>query len=107
ARAANTDDGFDADKFIDKPDDRSSLDKEGATAVANQLGPRASALVQHTPLATAQEHDALQAARTTGHGLLALSISMLLSIGTAILGALLAMRDTFKNRPHTTAQYPV
>ena len=109
ARAANTDDGFDADKFIDKLDDRTALDKAGATAVANQLGPRASALVTRTPLATTQEHDAMQAAETTGHGLLALSIAMLLSIGTAILGALVAQRNLFRRdvRPHTTAPYPV
>jgi len=109
ARAANTDDGFDADKFIDKLDDRTGLDKAGATDVANQLGPRASALVMRTPLATTHERDALQAAETTGHGLLALSIAMLLSIGTAILGAMLALRNIRGRdvRPHTTAPYPV
>ncbi len=114
ARAANTDDGFDADKFIDKLDDRTALDKAGATDVANQLGPRASALVMRMPLATSNEREAMQAAETTGHGLLALSIAMLLSIGTAILGAMLALRNRFRGdrsdrrddgRPHTTAPY--
>lgn len=114
ARAANTDDGFDADKFIDKLDDRTALDKAGATEVANQLGPRASALIQRVPLATSHEREALQAAESTGHGLLALAIAMLLSIGTAILGAMLALRNIFRGerndrdlRPHTTAPYPV
>ena len=112
ARAANTEDGFDADAFIDTLDKKSSLDKAGATALANQLGPRASALVHGTPLATAAEHDAMLAAENTGKGLLALSIAMLLSIGTAIAGALLAFRTLFHEREHapvhhTTAPYPV
>ena len=116
SRAANTEDGFDVDEFIETLDKKSSLDKDGATAVANQLGPRASALVRQVPLATAAEHDAMQAAETTGKGLLTLAIAMLLSIGTAILGALLAFKTLFHNRDgervvevrhHTTAPYPV
>jgi hypothetical protein len=112
ARAANTDDGFDSDKFIEKLDDKSSLDKAGATEVANQLGPRASSLIHQVPLATANEHDRMAAAEATGKGLLTLSLAMLLSIGTAIAGALVAMRSLFDrdrhgNHPHTTAPYPV
>jgi hypothetical protein len=62
-----------------------------------------------TPLATSYEHDRMQAAEATGHGLLALSIAMLLSIGTAILGSMLALRNIFRRdvRPHTTAPYAV
>lgn len=112
SRAANTEDGFDADEFIETLDKKSSLDKDGATAVANQLGPRASALVRQVPLATAAEHDAMQAAENTGKGLLTMAVAMLLSIGTAILGALLAFKTLLGKRDgvevhHTTAPYPV
>lgn len=106
ARAANTDEGFDADRFIDKLDDRTALDRAGATEVANQLGPRASSFVHRAPLATTAEHDQLAAAESAGHGLLALGLAILMSVGTAILGALLAVRGK-DERPHVTAPYPV
>ena len=106
ARAANTDEGFDTERFIDKLDDRTALDHAGATAVANQLGARASSFVHRAPLATNDEHDRLAAAKSAGHGLLALGLAILMSIGTAILGALLAVKAR-EDRPHVTAQYPV
>jgi hypothetical protein len=106
ARAANTDEGFDSDRFIDKLDDRTALDRAGATEVANQLGPRASSFVQRAPLATNAEHDRLAAAKSAGQGLLALGLAILLSLGTAIIGALLAVRGR-ENRPHVTAPYPI
>jgi hypothetical protein len=57
----------------------------------------------------------MQAAENTGKGLLTLAVAMLLSIGTAILGALLAFKTLFGDREpvvevrhhHTTAPYPV
>jgi len=106
ARAANTDEGFDSERFIDKLDDRTALDRAGATAVANELGPRASSFVHRAPLATNEEHDRLAAAKSAGHGLLALGFAILMSVGTAILGALLAVRDRAE-RPHVTAPYPI
>lgn len=106
ARAGNTDEGFDVDRFIDKLDDRTALDHAGAAAVANQLGPRASSFIYRAPLATNGEHDRLLAAKTAGAGLLALGLAILLSAGTAILGALLAVRGR-DHRPHVTAPYPV
>jgi hypothetical protein len=114
ARAArDKDDGFNVDKFIATLDDRTNLDKAGATDVANQLGARAANLTERIPLATPVEHDAMSRAEDTGKGLLTLSIAILLSIGSAILGSMIAMRrrdhedDRGDHRVHTTAPYPV
>ncbi len=118
ARAArDKDDGFDVDKFVSTLDDRTALDKAGATDVANQLGARAANLTERIPLATPVEHDAMSRAENTGKGLLTLSLAILLSIGSAILGSMIAMRRRDHGRHHddrgegrvvhTTAQYPV
>ena len=93
-------------RSLEQESTRSLSHLAGATAVANQLGPRASSFVHRAPLATNDEHDRLAAANSAGHGLLALGLAMLLSVGTAIIGALLAVRGK-EQHPHVTAPYPV
>ncbi len=110
--AHDKDDAFNVDRFISTLDDRTALDKAGATDVANQLGARAANLTERIPLATPIEHDAMSRAEDTGKGLLTLSIAILLSIGSAILGSMIAMRrrdheNHGDRRVHTTAPYPV
>jgi hypothetical protein len=116
ARAAMKEDGFDRDELIDQLDDNTPLSREDASAVVTQLGPRTESLVQRATAVTPAEHDAMKAAETTGKGLLSLGSVILLSIGTAILGALLALQRFGKRGdqdradrervPHTTAPYP-
>ncbi len=116
-----TDDGrLDREDFIDALDEHTALGKDDAELVADQLGPRAEDLVGRSVVTPAQ-HDAMSAAEATGKGLLALAISILLSLGTAILGAVLALRRFGRDRDdrtdaaprdregrevHTTAPYP-
>ena len=108
ARAAHDDDGYDRGAFIDEIDDVSTLDKAGATRVVDQLGSRASGIVSTAATPTPAEHDAMFAAEKAGKGLLALGLAMLLSVITAIAGALMALRSEEQRRaPHTTAPYPV
>jgi hypothetical protein len=117
AREAIKDDQFDNDKFVEELDDETALSRDEAKDVATQLGPRAQSLAQRMPAATPTEHDAMDAAKNAGKGLLALAVSILLSIGTAILGAMLALRRFGKDKDdrgreirerevHTTAPYP-
>jgi hypothetical protein len=66
-----------------------------------------SAVIHGGPIA-ATTHDALLAIEKSGKGLLALGVSMMLSVVTAIAGALMALRTEEQRRPpHTTAPYPV
>lgn len=117
ARESMDDNEFDSEKFVEKLDDRTALNRDEAKEVATQLGPRAAGLAQRAPAATAREHDAIDAAKNAGKGLLTLAISILLSIATAILGSLLALRRFGKDKDdrgrevrerdvHTTAPYP-
>lgn len=118
ARAASDDEGFDKDEFIEKLDDKTALSREEAAEVATQLGPRAQSLVTRAGRVTPDEHAALQAAETTGKGLLSLALAILLSLGSAILGAMIALKQFGKRgdgdrdrvvtdrTPHTTAPYP-
>jgi hypothetical protein len=108
ARAAHDHDGYDRDDFIAKVDKLTALDKADATRVVDQLGSRAPGLVAVAATPTPAEHDAMFAANRAGKGMLALGISMLLSVVTALAGALIAMREAPRRRePHTTAPYPV
>lgn len=108
ARAAHDDDGYDRDAFIAKLDDVSALDKAEATRVVDQLGPRAAGIVTMAATPTPAEHAAMLAMEKAGKGLLALGVAMLLSVVTALAGALLALRtDEQRRQPHTTAPYPV
>ncbi len=122
-----TDDGkLDREEFVEELDDNTALNEENSKLVADMLGPRAEGLIHRSPAATPQQHDALKAAESTGKGLLALAISILLSLGTAILGAILALKrfgrdngggrdsmvrdredNVLRDREvHTTAPYP-
>lgn len=108
ARAAHDDDGYDREDFIEEIDDVSALDKAGATRVVDQLGSRAAGIVTLAATPTPAEHDAMYAAEQAGKGMLALGVAMLLSVVTAIAGALIALRNEDRRRgPHTTAPYPV
>lgn len=115
ARSAAEDDGFDVDELIEELDDKTALSRDEAAEVANLLGPRAEGLVGRASAVTPAQHDALAAAERTGQGLLSLGVAILLSIGTAILGALLALGrfgkrdrddDATRRGPYTTAPYP-
>jgi predicted nucleic acid-binding protein len=119
-RAASDDGELDRDDFVKTLAAKTSLTKDEATSVVTELGPRAAGLAVHADRATPQEHDAMNAAETAGKGMLALGLSLLFSIGTAILGALLALRRFHMDRDrrdgerivtgtstvHTTSQYP-
>jgi hypothetical protein len=109
ARDAHDDDnGYERAAFIEEIDEVSSLDKAGATRVVDQLGSRAEGIVQMAATPTPDEHDRMFAMEKAGKGLLAFGVAMLLSVVTAIAGALVALRDRDERRgPHTTAPYPV
>jgi hypothetical protein len=107
ARAAHDDDEFDRAALIREIDDVSSLDKAAATRVVDQLGSRAESIVTMSVTPTPTEHGHLFAMEKAGKGLLALGVSMLLSLVTAIAGALIALRNEERRVPHTTAPYPV
>lgn len=114
AQAARTADGFDADRFVEALDEGSALSKEDAAQVATQLGPRTEALLQRMGVVRPAEHDALKAMERTGQALLSLGAAILLAIGSALLGSLLAVHafgrgGTGARREgevHTTAPYP-
>ncbi len=108
ARAAHDDDGYDRAEFIAQLDDVSALDKANATRVVDQLGSRAAMMVASAARPTPAEHAAMSATEKAGKGMLALGVAMLLSVVTAIGGALMAVRgDERRRAPHTTAPYPV
>lgn len=84
------------------------------TPSANQIT-RAHEAVDPVPATTGRIDDpalrlapedrvAMARAKEAGKGFLTLGVAILLSIGTAILGALVGLR-TFERRPHTTAPY--
>ena len=109
ARAAYDDDGFDRKDFVEQLDKRTALNEKEATEVANHLGPRVEELVGRAHRTTPAEFATLRAMENTGKGMLALSLSILLGIGTAILGAILALRPLGRDErnPHITAPYPI
>ncbi len=108
ARAAHDDDGYDRERLIEKLDEVSALDKAQATRVVDSLGSRAPGIVAMAATPTPAEHDTMYAMEKAGKGLLALALAMMLSVVTAIAGALMAMRNDERRRQvHTTAPYPV
>jgi len=108
-----TDDGeLDRDDLETSLAEKTALTRDEAKLVVSELGSRAEGLATRADRATPAEHDAIAAAESAGKGLLALGLAILLGIGTAILGALAALRSfRDSNRRdgeiHTTAQYPV
>lgn len=100
---------FDRELFVDKLAANTRLSRADAEDIANQIGNRVSAVGGQA------EHAALTAADAVGKALLAAGTSLLLSLGTALLGGLLAVRGFGKdggdrrrvNEEHTTVQTPV
>lgn len=109
ARGAHDDDGYDREKFIAELDEVSALDKAEATRIVDQLGPRAAGIVNMAVTPTPAEHDVMMALENAGKGLLALALALILSVVTAIGGALVALRSDEQQRRqvNTTAPYPV
>jgi len=107
-----TDDGeLDKDDLEKSLAEKTALTRDEAKLVVSELGSRAEGLATRADRATPEEHDAMKAAEAAGKGLLAMAIAILLGIGTAILGAIVALR-TFGDRNrrdgevYTTAPYP-
>jgi hypothetical protein len=102
---------FDRDLFVRQLAARTALSRSDAEDVVNQLGDKWDRAM--TRLGTAGKeatHAALSAADATGKALLWAGLSLLLGLGTAIAGSVLAlgMRDGGPRRKrHDTAQTPV
>ena len=105
ARNAHDDDSYDRDDFVEQLDELTALDKAEATRVVDQLGSRAAGLVTMAATPTPMEHDVMRGLEKAGKGLLALGLAMLISIATAVAGALIALRAD--DRTRMTAPYPV
>jgi hypothetical protein len=83
----------DRQRMVDIVAQRTSLSRTDAERVAAQIEQRlAEVRAQTGAVARDVQHTALEAAETTGKVLLTLSITMLLGLGAAILGAILSVR---------------
>jgi len=112
ARLATDDGELDRDDLEKHLAAKTALTRDEAKVVVGELGSRADGLATAADRATPAEHDAISAAESAGKGLLAMGIAILFGIGTAILGAIVALRS-FRDRNrrdgevYTTAPYPV
>lgn len=107
--------GFDRELFVNQLAANTNLSRADAEDIANQVGDRWQALTGRAEeLGNQAVHAGLSAADAAGKALLAAGTSLLLSLGTALLGGLLGIRGFGRDKgngrrreDHTTMQTPV
>jgi len=108
ARAATLPNGgYDRDAFIDKLDTGTNLTRADAEDVVRELGDRAPDVVSDGYRLGEHRRHVLAMAKHAGNGLFGAGIALLLGLGVAIGGSLLACRRLVRRRPDTEPGYPV